>query len=145
MVSLYSLGCPGTHSIDQAGLELRNLPASASQVLGLKVTCAFLDTQKPLIPKGCDSWLCQSKAASRLPTATPPPLATAAADIISAAMDPAAMPVPVKPTTPRMMGGAATAMAVGRGARRRISDPIAGAKPVMHSNPEQPLSPVGET
>jgi hypothetical protein len=35
-VSLYSPGCPGTHSVDQAGLELRNLPASASQVLGLK-------------------------------------------------------------------------------------------------------------
>jgi hypothetical protein len=37
-VSLYSPGCPGTHSVDQAGLELRNLPASASasasQVLG---------------------------------------------------------------------------------------------------------------
>ena len=26
----------GTHSVDQAGLKLRNLPASASQVLGLK-------------------------------------------------------------------------------------------------------------
>jgi hypothetical protein len=35
-VSLYSPGCPGTHSVDQAGLQLRNLPASASQVLGLK-------------------------------------------------------------------------------------------------------------
>jgi hypothetical protein len=35
-VSLYSSGCPGTHVVDQAGLELRNLPASASQVLGLK-------------------------------------------------------------------------------------------------------------
>jgi hypothetical protein len=35
-VSLYSSGCPGTHSVDQAGLELRNLLASASQVLGLK-------------------------------------------------------------------------------------------------------------
>ena len=35
-VSLYSPGCPGAHSVDQAGLELRNLPASASQVLGLK-------------------------------------------------------------------------------------------------------------
>ena len=35
-VSLCSLGCPGTHSVDQAGLELRNAPASASQVLGLK-------------------------------------------------------------------------------------------------------------
>ena len=35
-VSLCSPGCPGTHSVDQAGLELRNSPASASQVLGLK-------------------------------------------------------------------------------------------------------------
>jgi hypothetical protein len=34
-----SLGCPGTHFVDQAGLELRNPPASASQVLGLKA-CA---------------------------------------------------------------------------------------------------------
>jgi hypothetical protein len=31
-----SLGRSGTHSVDQAGLELRNPPASASQVLGLK-------------------------------------------------------------------------------------------------------------
>jgi hypothetical protein len=36
-VSLSSPGCPGTHSVDQAGLKIRNLPASASQVLGLKV------------------------------------------------------------------------------------------------------------
>jgi hypothetical protein len=35
-VSLCSPGSPGTHSVDQAGLELRNSPASASQVLGLK-------------------------------------------------------------------------------------------------------------
>jgi hypothetical protein len=35
-VSLCSPGWPGTHSIDQAGLELRNLPASASQVVELK-------------------------------------------------------------------------------------------------------------
>jgi hypothetical protein len=34
-----SPGCPGTHFVDQAGLELRNPPASASQVLGLKA-CA---------------------------------------------------------------------------------------------------------
>jgi hypothetical protein len=33
-VSLCSSGCPGTHSVDQAGLELRK--ASTSQVLGLK-------------------------------------------------------------------------------------------------------------
>jgi hypothetical protein len=38
-VSLYSPGCSGTHFVDQAGLELRNSPASASWVLGLKV-CA---------------------------------------------------------------------------------------------------------
>jgi hypothetical protein len=36
-VSLYSPGCPGAHFVDQAGLELRNPPASASRVLGLKV------------------------------------------------------------------------------------------------------------
>jgi hypothetical protein len=35
-VSLYSPGCLGTHFVDQAGLELRNLPASTSWVLGLK-------------------------------------------------------------------------------------------------------------
>jgi hypothetical protein len=35
-VSLCSSGCPETHSVKQAGLKLRNLPASASQVLGLK-------------------------------------------------------------------------------------------------------------
>ena len=33
-------GCVGSHSVDQASLELRNLPASASQVLGLKA-CAI--------------------------------------------------------------------------------------------------------
>jgi hypothetical protein len=38
-VSLCSPGCPGTRSVDQAGLKLRNLPASASRVLGLKA-CA---------------------------------------------------------------------------------------------------------
>jgi hypothetical protein len=37
-VSLYSPGCPGTHFVEQAGLELRNPPASASQVLGLKAS-----------------------------------------------------------------------------------------------------------
>jgi hypothetical protein len=38
-VSLCSPGCPGTHFVDQAGLELRNPPASVSRVLGLKA-CA---------------------------------------------------------------------------------------------------------
>jgi hypothetical protein len=36
-VSLYSPGCPGTHFVNQAGLELRNPPSSASGVLVLKV------------------------------------------------------------------------------------------------------------
>jgi hypothetical protein len=31
---LCSPGCPGTHSVDQAVLELRDPPVSASQVLG---------------------------------------------------------------------------------------------------------------
>jgi hypothetical protein len=38
-VSLCRPGCPGTHFVDQAGLELRNPPASDSRVLGLKA-CA---------------------------------------------------------------------------------------------------------
>lgn len=33
-----SPGCPGTHFEDQAALRLRDPPASASQVLGLKVS-----------------------------------------------------------------------------------------------------------
>jgi hypothetical protein len=71
-VSLYSpAGCPGTHFVDQAGLELRNLPASASQVLGLK-SCAttawptllfylqrFLDFQELMIQL---SWLAIQQA-----------------------------------------------------------------------------------
>jgi hypothetical protein len=40
-VSLCSPGCPGTHFVDQAGLELRNPPASTSRVLGLKA-CATM-------------------------------------------------------------------------------------------------------
>jgi hypothetical protein len=40
-VSPYSPGYPGTHSVDQAGLELRNPPASAFQVLGSKA-CATI-------------------------------------------------------------------------------------------------------
>lgn len=40
MVSLCSLGCSGIHSLDQAGHELRDLHASASRVLELKVCTA---------------------------------------------------------------------------------------------------------
>jgi hypothetical protein len=44
-VSLYSPGCSGTHSVDKTDLELRNPPASASQLLGLKV-CTTTAWQK---------------------------------------------------------------------------------------------------
>jgi hypothetical protein len=59
-VSLYSPGCPGTHSVDQAGLELRNPPASASQVLGLKA-CAIIawrncELKQVLSPRSCFFW-----------------------------------------------------------------------------------------
>ena len=49
-VSLCSPGCPGTHSVEQAGLELRNLPVSASQVLGSKV-CVTTVWQRTLVKK----------------------------------------------------------------------------------------------
>jgi hypothetical protein len=45
-VSLYSPGCPGTHFVEQADLELRNLPASASRVLGSKA-CATMPGSLP--------------------------------------------------------------------------------------------------
>jgi hypothetical protein len=54
-VSLYSPGCPGTHFVDQASFELRNPPASASQVLGLKACTTtpgldlFLNVKTPYI------------------------------------------------------------------------------------------------
>jgi hypothetical protein len=77
-VSLCSSGCPGTHSVDQADLGRRNLPASASRVLGLKVcttkpgfsfsfiryflylhfkcyTLSWFPLWKPLIPSPCSS------------------------------------------------------------------------------------------
>jgi hypothetical protein len=36
-ISLCSPGCPDPHSVDEAGLKLRDPPASASLLLGLKV------------------------------------------------------------------------------------------------------------
>jgi hypothetical protein len=47
-VSLCSPGCPGTHFVDQAGLELRNPPAPASRVLGLKA-CATTARFRPFL------------------------------------------------------------------------------------------------
>ena len=63
-VSLYSPGCPGLHFVDQAGLELRNLPASAFQVMGLNV-CTTMPgpfvclIHTILIALSSDSNLCQ--------------------------------------------------------------------------------------
>ena len=48
-ISLYSPGCLGTHSVDQADLKLRNLPASASQVLGLKGCTTTAHCYSPII------------------------------------------------------------------------------------------------
>ena len=48
-VSLYSSCCPGTHFVDQAGLGLRNLPASASQVLGLKLWATTPGSKFPIL------------------------------------------------------------------------------------------------
>jgi hypothetical protein len=47
-VSLCSPGCPGTHFVDQAGLELRNPPTSASRVLRLKA-CATTPSLRMLL------------------------------------------------------------------------------------------------
>ena len=47
-VSLCSTACPGTHSEDQAVLKLRDLPASAFQVLGLKA-CDTTNFKKNVI------------------------------------------------------------------------------------------------
>jgi hypothetical protein len=51
-VSLCSPGCPGTHSVNQAGLKLRNLPASASQMLRLKVCTTTARLHAPFYELG---------------------------------------------------------------------------------------------
>jgi hypothetical protein len=48
-VSLYCPGCPGTHFVDQAGLEFRKLPASASRVLKLKVGATMPSSSRLLL------------------------------------------------------------------------------------------------
>ncbi|GAB1294189.1 Dihydrolipoyllysine-residue acetyltransferase component of pyruvate dehydrogenase complex, mitochondrial [Apodemus speciosus] len=64
-VSLCSPGCPGTHSLDQAGLELRNPPASASQVL-------WTGPEGRIIKKDIESFV-PSKAAPAAAAAMAPP------------------------------------------------------------------------
>jgi hypothetical protein len=48
--SLCGPGCPGAHYVDQASLELRNLPVSASQVLGLKACASTAGSPKIWFP-----------------------------------------------------------------------------------------------
>lgn len=55
------------------------------------------DVASPAAPTDC-------RVATTLPATTPPPLATAAADIILAATEPAAIPAAVKPKVPRTTG-----------------------------------------
>ncbi|GAB1301447.1 DNA endonuclease RBBP8 [Apodemus speciosus] len=65
MVSLRSPGCPGTHSVDQAGLELRNPPASAYQVLGLQACATTPGSGLSITKLGeLDFRRCHSKIAS---------------------------------------------------------------------------------
>ena len=54
------------------------------------------------LPAACNT-------ATVVPAATAPPFATAAADIMPAAIDPAVIPVAVKPAAPRSTGAASTA------------------------------------
>ena len=56
-VFLCNPGCPGTYSIDQAGLELRDQPASASQELGLKV-CAAMSGFLSILAQAIRAWNC---------------------------------------------------------------------------------------
>ena len=58
-VSLCSPGCPGIHFVDQAGLELRNPPASASRVLGLKACATTPGDRTVFLSELCGyNWVC---------------------------------------------------------------------------------------
>lgn len=61
------------------------------------------DVESPAAPTDC-------RVATRLPAATPPPLEMAAADIILAATEEAAIPALVKPMVPSTTGTDTTAM-----------------------------------
>jgi hypothetical protein len=51
-VLLCSSACPGNHSVDQAGLELKDPAASAHRVLRLKA-CATLPSYNDFLPHQC--------------------------------------------------------------------------------------------
>ena len=87
--------------------EAQRPPSGLASCLNPELVCHTL----PLLLPGHlpTDW----RVATRLPAATPPPLATAAADIIFAAMEEVAIPAPVKPTAPSTAGTAATARVQG--------------------------------
>ena len=89
--------------------EAQRPPSGLASCLNPELVCHTL----PILPPGHlpTDW----RVATRLPAATPPPLATAAADIILAAMEEAVILVPVKPMAPSTTGTDPTARAVGRG------------------------------
>jgi hypothetical protein len=71
-VSLYILGCPGTHFVDQAGLELRNPAASVSQVLELKACATTPDLSSFYTDSGDTNWDLRLVWQPRLPTEPSP-------------------------------------------------------------------------
>jgi hypothetical protein len=71
-VSLYSPGCPGTHFVDQAGLELRNPPASASRVLGLKA-CTTPGLNKSLLHSSLPRFILEKGKVIPVWGSVPPP------------------------------------------------------------------------
>ena len=62
-VSLCRHGCPATHSVDQAGLKLRDPAASASQVLGLKA-CTTTPGWSGVLMRWLCEWTCVCVCAS---------------------------------------------------------------------------------
>ena len=62
-VSLHSPSCFGTYFVDQTGLELRNLPASASRVLRLKACATTPDMELHSFKEKLEStthlWYCK--------------------------------------------------------------------------------------
>ena len=57
-VSLCRPGCPGTHSIDKAGLELRDLPSSFSPSTGIKGVCHYHLAGKMWLSRQSDCLTC---------------------------------------------------------------------------------------
>ena len=89
--------------------EAQRPPSGLASCLNPELVCHTLPILPPRhLPM---DW----RVATRLPAAPPPPLATAAADIIFAAMEEVAIPAPVKPMAPSTTGTDPTARAVGRG------------------------------